>query len=137
MIWALPLASAAIGAAQGSRAQEQEKRDRSLQAATARFSPWTKLAPQRVESQGDMATGAISGFTGGMGQSQSLEKFQGEQDLKKALANFYDPEPKSEGPSPWTRDTVSPEGNASQLPDYLRSTPGRSYAYQPSRKWTG
>jgi len=58
-------AGAMAGKAKNDRANEIEKSDRNLAAETARYSPWTGMAPGQIRRSGsmfgDVAQGALSG----------------------------------------------------------------------------
>ena len=72
MIWAIPLAMAAAGAIQGQQKREQEKRDRKAEAEIARWTPWTGMAPQRVQAGGGPLGGAVTGGLQGASFMQSM-----------------------------------------------------------------
>lgn len=89
MVWLLPAVMAGMGALQGQKAQEQEKRDRELQAATAAFSPWTGMAPQSVRPREGMMEGAAGGFMSGLGQNQKMQEAGMQNKLMGAKINYY------------------------------------------------
>lgn len=76
MIWAIPAAMAVMGAIQGKmkhdREVSNEDADRKLASETARYSPWTGMAPGQIRrasssSFGDILGGGAQGFSSGMG----------------------------------------------------------------------
>ena len=63
--WMLPLIGAAIGLAKSQYVDRPvEEKDRELQAATARFSPWTGLAPRDVKRADPFGSVLQGGMTG-------------------------------------------------------------------------
>ena len=65
MAFWIPLAiGAGLGAAKYAVDKGKEKRDRALQAATAKYSPWTGMAPQAV-AEPNILGNVIQGGTAG------------------------------------------------------------------------
>lgn len=83
-MWPLLIASA-LGAGLGNekhkRAEQIENSDRKLASATARYSPWTGMAPQQIRMAGshlgDIAGGALSGFSVGQSAEGMFNKPEG------------------------------------------------------------
>jgi hypothetical protein len=73
MIWAIPAGMAAIGLAKGILDEGREKRDRKLASVTARYSPWTGLAPQPVK-EADPLGSAMQGGMAGLQLGQGIEQ---------------------------------------------------------------
>lgn len=72
-VWAIPLAMMAAGAYKGMQDQERAKQDRKMEAELARWSPWTGIAPQRVQGGSGVLGGALQGGMTGLSFSQALE----------------------------------------------------------------
>lgn len=67
----LLVGGAALGLAKGYQDQQNEKKDRQVASATARYSPWTGMQPQQVK-RGDMIGSGMQGAMAGGMLGQSL-----------------------------------------------------------------
>lgn len=84
MAFWIPLAiGAGLGAAKYAVDKNKEKRDRALQAATAKYSPWTGMAPQAV-AEPSLLGNVIQGGTAG---AMFGQQFNGEP---QAANQLYD-----------------------------------------------
>lgn len=74
----MPLfAGIGMGVLNYSSDRGKESRDRGLQAATARYSPWTGMKPQAVHeanAMGDIGQGALSGYQMGQAADQAASQ---------------------------------------------------------------
>lgn len=75
MAWmlAIPAAMAAMGYMEKKAQREQAGRDRMAEAEIARWSPWTKMQPQRVGSGESALGGAVAGGLQGASFMQSMK----------------------------------------------------------------
>lgn len=73
----LGLLGLGVGALQGAQQAKQAERDRQLQAQTALWSPWTGMAPQKVQEANMLGSIAGGGLTGaGLDQNMAAAKSQ-------------------------------------------------------------
>lgn len=82
MAFWIPLAiGAGLGVAKFAADKEKEKRERALQAATARYSPWTGMSPQAVAEPSLMGNLVQGGTAGAMFGQQFAGQPQGANQL--------------------------------------------------------
>jgi len=92
MVWWVPLAMAAGGAAMGAMKNQGDEQieadDRRLAAETMRYSPWTGMRPGQIRQanlQNSVMQGAMSGGMMGMNMNQ----MQQGNELMNAQKNYY------------------------------------------------
>jgi hypothetical protein len=66
----------------------KEKRDRELQSATARYSPWTGLKARDVENADPIGSGLAFGSAGAQ-LGQNMQSASNANELNKAMAGYY------------------------------------------------
>lgn len=77
MLWALPLAGAAIGAIQGSNQRKAQQDYNKSQAEIHRYSPWTGMQGKTQAVTASGFGGALQGGLTGAGMAQSFGGFGG------------------------------------------------------------
>jgi hypothetical protein len=88
-----PLGLAAIMAAAGLAKSEfvdkpNEMRERKRQAEVMRYSPWTGMSPQAVQSADPFAAALQGGMAGGM-MGQGMQSADAQNKLLEAQAKYY------------------------------------------------
>jgi hypothetical protein len=70
--WMIPVAMMAAGGVKGQLDQQQAARQRKAEAEVARWSPWTGMAPQRVDEGSGVLGGMMQGGMAGLGAMQAF-----------------------------------------------------------------
>lgn len=69
--------------------KDQEKRDRQQQAEIARYSPWTGMKPESVQSA-SLFNDALQGGTMGMGMGQSMDAANAQEAMNAKQGGLID-----------------------------------------------